>query len=271
MGHLRSTIVGNFISNLFEFLSCNVTRLNYLGDWGTQFGLLQVGLDICGYTEPMIKQNPMNLLYLAYVEANKQAETDPQIAAKARDIFQRLENGSNEIMDKWSIFRKYTVQELQNVYERLGVRFDDYNWESSYSAKDIGSVIELLNTSGILKVDKEGRQVVEIDHETNVSVLKSDGSTLYLTRDIAAAIDRHEKYDFSQMLYIVDTAQSYHFTSLFGVLSKMKFPWASSLKHVKFGRIRGMSTRKGTVVFLNDILDECRDIMTIKQEESPSM
>ena len=271
MGHLRSTIIGNFISNLFEFLSCDVIRLNYLGDWGTQFGLLQAGLEICGYTEPMIKQNPMNLLYCAYVEANKRAESDPELAAKARDIFQSLETGNSEIMDKWSVFRQYTINELHDVYQRLGVLFDEYHWESLYSAKDVGGIIDLLKSSGIMKTDKEGRQVVEVNQDSYVTVMKSDGSTLYLTRDIAAAVDRHEKYNFSKMFYIVDNAQAQHFASLFTVLSKMHFPWASSLKHVKFGRIRGMSTRKGSVVFLNDILDECRDIMTLKQQESPSM
>ncbi|PSN49729.1 putative arginine--tRNA ligase [Blattella germanica] len=271
MGHLRSTIIGNFISNLLEFLSCNVIRLNYLGDWGTQFGLLQVGLDICGYTEAMIKQSPMQLLYHAYVEANRRAESDSEIGARARDIFQSLEKGDKEIIEKWTLFRKYTVEELQNVYNRLGVCFDDYHWESSYSAKEIASVLENLQTCGILKVDNAGRQVVDIDKNVQVPVVKSDGSTLYLTRDIAAAIDRHMRYNFSEMLYVVDNGQTYHFTSLFGTLSKMQFPWATSLKHVKFGRVRGMSTRKGSVVFLNDILDESRDIMTVKQKESPSI
>ncbi|XP_021931155.1 probable arginine--tRNA ligase, mitochondrial isoform X2 [Zootermopsis nevadensis] len=268
MGHLRSTIIGNFIANLLEFLSHKVVRLNYLGDWGTQFGLLQVGLEMCGYSETLIKQNPMQLLYKAYVEANKKAETDSSISAKAREAFHCLEEGNTENMEKWKLFRYYTEQELRHVYQRLGICFDEYKWESEYSAKDIGSILHSLEARGILKTESDGRQVVEINQQWRVPIMKSDGSTLYLTRDIAAALDRYDHHKFTEMLYVVDNAQTDHFTALFGILSNMQLPWAASLKHVKFGRIRGMSTRKGSVVFLTDILDEVRDIMAKKQQES---
>ncbi|XP_069690723.1 probable arginine--tRNA ligase, mitochondrial isoform X2 [Periplaneta americana] len=268
MGHLRSTIIGNFIANIHEFLSHDVVRINYLGDWGTQFGLLQVGLDLCEYSEAMIKQNPMQALYKAYVEANKKAESDPAIAARARESFQSLEEGNTEILKKWEVFRNYTVQELQTVYQRLGVYFDEYNWESMYSAKEISDLLQSLENRGLLKTDSDGKKVVEINQERRIPIIKSDGSTLYLTRDIAAAVDRYRKHNFTEMLYIVDNAQTDHFTALFGVLSQMQLPWAPSLKHIKFGRIRGMSTRRGSVVFLKDILDETRDIMSTKQQET---
>jgi arginyl-tRNA synthetase len=270
MGHLRSTIIGNFIANLLEFLSHKVIRLNYLGDWGTQFGLLQVGLEMCGYSEALIKENPMQLLYKAYVEANKKAEIDSSISAKAKEAFHSLEEGNMENMKKWKLFRYYTEQELRYVYQRLGICFDEYKWESEYSAKDIGSILHSLEERGILKTENDGKKVVEINQQWCMPLVKSDGSTLYLTRDIAAALDRYEHHKFTEMLYVVDNAQTDHFIALFGILSSMQLPWAASLKHVKFGRIRGMSTRKGSVVFLTDILDEVRDIMAKKQQQSHS-
>jgi len=270
VGHLRSTIIGNFIANILEFMFHKVVRINYLGDWGTQFGLLQVGLELCDYSEDMIKQNPMQLLYNAYVEANKKAEIDPSVTARAREVFHCLEAGNMENMKKWQLFRRYTEQELQHVYQRLGVRFDEYNWESEYSAKEVGSILRSLKTRGILKTESDGKQLVEINQQWQVPVMKSDGSTLYLMRDIAAAMDRYDRHNFTEMLYVVDSSQFDHFKALFGVLSSMQLPWASSLKHVKFGRIRGMSTRKGSVVFLTDILDEIQDIMATKQQESHS-
>jgi arginyl-tRNA synthetase len=270
MGHLRSTIIGNFTANILEFLCHKVVRINYLGDWGTQFGLVEVGLDMCGYSEAMIKQNPMQLLYQAYVEANKKAEIDPSISARAREAFHCLEEGNTENRKRWQLFCNYTEQELHHVYQRLGVRFDEYSWESEYSAKRIGSILDSLKARGILKTESDGKQVAQINQQWRVPIMKSDGSTLYLTRDIAAAMDRYDHHNFTEMLYVVDNAQTDHFTALFGVLSSMQLPWASSLKHVKFGRIRGMSTRKGSVVFLADILDEIRDIMATKQQESHS-
>ncbi|XP_068086074.1 probable arginine--tRNA ligase, mitochondrial [Anabrus simplex] len=270
VGHLRSTIIGNFIAKLHEYLSCSVTKINYLGDWGTQFGMLKVGLDISNYTEEMIRQNPIQLLFEAYVKANKAAETDPEISARARRIFQQMEQGSLGDMEKWQAYRGYTVNELQNLYRRLGVEFTQYDWESMYGANDVKSVLNLLQGSNILKQKADGKQVVELSDKLQVPVMKSDGSTLYLVRDIAAAIDRYEKLEFDEMLYIVDNAQSDHFVALFGVLRKMAVPWANSLKHIKFGRVRGMSTRKGNVVFLKDILDETRSIMKRKQQESPT-
>lgn len=270
MGHLRSTIIGNFIANILEFMSHEVVRLNYLGDWGTQYGLLQVGIELCDFSEAMIKQNPMQFLYQAYVEANKKAETDPSVAARAREVFHCLEAGNMEEMKKWQLFHSYTEQELEHVYQRLGVHFDEYNWESKYSAKEVGSILHSLKTRGIMKTEIDGKQVVEINQQWHVPIMKSDGSTLYLMRDIAAAMDRYDRHNFAEMLYVVDSSQANHFKALFGILSSMQLPWASSLKHVKFGRIQGMSTRKGSVVFLTDILDEIRDVMATRQQDSHS-
>lgn len=268
-GHLRSTIIGNFISNLNLFLRNKVTRLNYLGDWGTQFGFIKLGVEDLKYTPEIIQKDPVKLLYQCYVHANKLAENDPKILEKARAEFTKLENGSEEDLKHWKNYMSYTKNELQNTYSRLGVVFDEYNYESDYGAKEVKDILEVLRKKNIIQKEKDGKEVAIID-DRKVSVVKSDNTTLYLTRDIAAAIDRFKKYDFDRMYYVVENGQNDHFHALKRILNRMDMPWAHRLTHVKFGRIHGMSTRKGTAVFLKDILDECRDMMVKKQLESPS-
>lgn len=268
-GHLRSTIIGNFISNLNLFLRNKVTRLNYLGDWGTQFGLIKVGVEDLQYSPDVIQKDPVKLLYQCYVHANKLAENDASILEKAKVEFTKLENGSEEDLKHWREYMSYTKNELQHTYSRLGVVFDEYNYESDYSAKDVQEILEILRRKNIIQKEKDGKEVAMVN-DRKVSVVKSDNTTLYLTRDIAAAIDRFKKYDFDRMYYVVENGQNDHFHALKDILNKMDMPWTHRLTHVKFGRIHGMSTRKGTAVFLKDILDECRDIMIKKQLESPS-
>lgn len=269
LGHLRSTIIGNFVANLHKHLGNYVTRINYLGDWGTQFGMLKVGVELANLTSEQIKADPLNLLYNAYVNANKLAETDSNIRERAREIFMKLEKGEVDDIENWKDYKQYTIQELDTVYKRLGVKFDTYNFESMYSAKDIQNVISLLETKKIIHLDSGGKKVAMIQDKP-IPLIKSDGSMLYLTRDIAAALDRYNKYKFDQMLYIVDNTQSDHFNALHDVLFRMDLPWAGRIKHIKFGRIRGMSTRKGTAVFLKDILNEAQYIMKKNQIQSPS-
>lgn len=269
VGHLRSTIIGNFISKIFSELKHNVVRINYLGDWGTQFGLLKVGIDVLNLSDEEISKNPIQSLFKAYVKANSLAEIDPEIAEKARSIFRDLENGESTFLDKWKIYRQYTVDELKIIYQRLGVEFDRYDWESMYGQREIQSVLKLLEEFHLLKEEIDGRKIIEIG-DRRVSVVKSDGTTLYLTRDIAAGIDRFSKHNFDRMLYVVDNGQSDHFFNLFEVNRKLDREYSNRTKHVKFGRVNGMSTRKGNVVFLKDILDEAKDIMLQKQIESPS-
>lgn len=270
VGHLRSTIIGNFIANLHKYLNDKVTRLNYLGDWGTQFGYIKVGVDKLNHTTDDIKRNPMKLLYESYVHANKLAEGDPKISELARDTFAKLESGSTKDVEDWKTYIGYTIAELESIYSRLGVKFDEYNFESMYNAKHIQNVINTMENKKILSTDRDGRQTTMVN-DRKVSLLKSDGSTLYLTRDLAAAIDRFNKYKFDQMYYVVENGQNDHFNALKSILQSMDYPWADRIKHIKFGRIQGMSTRKGNVVFLKDILDEVRELMIQKQIESPSM
>ncbi|XP_017775115.1 PREDICTED: probable arginine--tRNA ligase, mitochondrial [Nicrophorus vespilloides] len=269
VGHLRSTIIGNFISNLHAFMNNTVVRINYLGDWGTQFGLIKVGVDDLKHSNEDIKNDPLNLLYRSYVHANALAKNDPTILEKAKLEFSKLESGSQVEIDNWKTYMGYTIDELKSTYNRLGVKFDVYNYESMYGSKEVQNVLDVLHKRKILHKEADGKEVAKVN-DRSVSVLKSDGSTLYLTRDIAAAIDRFKKYEFDQMYYIVDNGQSDHFNALTSILYQMDLPWVHRLKHIKFGRIRGMSTRKGNVVFLKDILDETRDLMVQRQITSPT-
>ena len=271
VGHLRSTVIGNFIANLNRFLRNRVTTINYLGDWGTQCGFIQLGLDLANISESTMKEDPINSLYKAYVHAHNLSKKDSTIDNKARDIFKSLEGGNTECLKKWEILRLHTVEELRKTYSRLGVTFDEYHWESMYNAKKIENLISELERLHLLSTDEQNRKIICLNEKKAIPLLKSDGSTLYITRDIAAAIDRFEKYNFDVMYYVVDNAQSEHFSKLKNILERMQYSWADRLKHVKFGKIRGMSTRKGTAVFLTDILNETKAVMKEKQIRSPSM
>ena len=280
MGHLRSTIMGNFIANIHEVIGHEVIRLNYLGDWGTQFGYLIAGLKKHGIESfddlsELCEKNAsiINKLNEIYVESNKLAENDPTIHETAKEIFARLDNADTTLIKQWELIRKITVDELERTYKRLNIYMTVYHGESMYSDKQ-NNVADMLEEKGILKKLEDGREFVEIEdmNETikNVIVKKSDGSSLYITRDIAAAIDRQKQFDFDKMLYVVERAQSEHFKNLFNVLNKMGLNWSQRLEHVSFGRIKGMSSRKGTSVFLSDILDEGKIKMIEQQKKSPN-
>lgn len=272
VGHIRSTIIGNVLANIHQKLGYPTTKINYLGDWGTQFGLLQVGVEILQVTEQHIQENPIETLYKAYVTANKEAEKDPSITEKARTYFKDLESGNQsvELTKQWQKYREYTIKNLEHVYKRLGVSFDVYDWESQYSQNHISDVIQQLELKNLLLPEKDGRKIVLVD-DRRVPVIKSDGSTLYLARDIAALLDRWQRFEFENIYYIVENGQTDHFKACFQTTAKLDDNIKESkLKHVKFGRIHGMSTRKGQVVFLKDLLDEARDVMHQKQVNSQS-
>lgn len=269
VGHLRSTIIGNFLSNINEHLGHKVHRINYLGDWGTQFGYLNVGVEMKGFSEAEIKSNPIEKLYEAYVHANQESEQDSAIHEKAMNIFRELENGTYENIERWNLYKQFTVEELSRVYQRLGVRFSDYHWESMYGINSVTKVVQSLLEQGVLFDEKDGRKVAKVG-DKRVPVVKSDGTTLYLTRDIAAYMDRYEKFKFDEVYYVVDNGQNDHFTALFNIIQQLKLPYAGRGMHIKFGRIKGMSTRKGSAIFLKDILDEAKDVMQQKQMQSAS-
>uniref|UniRef100_A0A3Q3F7V4 Probable arginine--tRNA ligase, mitochondrial n=1 Tax=Labrus bergylta TaxID=56723 RepID=A0A3Q3F7V4_9LABR len=277
-GHLRSTIIGNFIANLKQSLGHDVIRMNYLGDWGMQFGLLGAGFSQFGCQEKL-KQNPLQHLFEVYVQVNKEAEHNEDMKQAARDFFRQLEQHEGEAVSLWQQFREITVVEYQRVYKRLGVHFDVYSGESFHQDRAQEEVQQLQN-QGLLKTSK-GTGVVDLspagDMSSVCTVLRSDGTTLYITRDLAAAIDRKEKYHFNEMIYVTDKSQANHFSQLFQILLSAGHSWADSCQHVPFGLVRGMKTRSGEVVFLEDVLDEARSRMlhnmsrstTTKELENP--
>ncbi|KAI4484522.1 hypothetical protein M0804_007088 [Polistes exclamans] len=270
LGHLRSTIIGNYVANINSYLGNNVKRINYLGDWGTQYGFTQVGIEMSNFDSKNIQDDAIRSLYNAYVLANKSAENDISIANKAREIFRQLEIGESTAYEEWELFRKYTIEDLKKTYGRIGITFDEYHWESMYRKTNLKQIIELMENMNLLKYDRENRKVIQLEIDKVIPIIKSDGTSLYLTRDVGAAIDRYKKYKFDVMYYVVDQTQSKHFTNLIEILHKMNMPWAERLKHIRYGRVIGMSTRKGTAIFLKDILNEIKDVAREKQIQSPT-
>lgn len=266
VGHLRSTIIGKYLSNILKKAQNKVIQMNYLGDYGTQFGFLKAGMDMEKLTDSEIKKDPLQNLLKVYVAAN--TSKNPAVALKARKIFESMElNNDEELMNQWIKIKKYTLDELKVIYERLNIDYDVYEFESMYRRKDIEDVIALLIDQKILKKDEEQKYTVRVG-DRNVPFIKSDSTTLYLTRDVAAFLRRKEKYSFDKTFYVVDNGQNDHFIALKSVICQLGLDGDKLLQHVKFGRIRGMSTRKGNIVFLKDILDEAKDLMYRKQQES---
>ncbi|KAI9543897.1 hypothetical protein NQZ68_004945 [Dissostichus eleginoides] len=203
-GHLRSTIIGNFIANLKQSLGNNVIRMNYLGDWGMQFGLLGAGFGKFGCQEKL-KENPLQHLFEVYVQVNKEAEHNEDTMQAARDFFRQLEQHESEAVSLWQQFREITVDEYQRVYKRLNVHFDIYSGES-FHQHGAQEVVQQLQSRGLLKTSETGAGVVDTSTDGDMSsvcaVQRADGTTLYITRDLAAAIDRKEKYNFDEMIYV---------------------------------------------------------------------
>lgn len=281
-GHLRSTILGNFISNLYEGMGYKVVRINYLGDWGTQFGLLAAGFYKYGNDEEL-KSNALQHLFQVYVKVNQdtaheistsQTDNPDSMYQQGRQIFQKIEKGDKRYLELWKRFQLLSIEEYKKMYSRLGISFTVYHGESMYS-KSAQNLLEDLQALGLLKVDqKSGVGYVDVsndDASSRVTLSKSDGTTLYLTRDLCAAKDRKEKYNFHKIHYVVDNGQKIHFANLKAVLAKMKESWVLRTGphfHIGFGRVLGMSTRKGEVVFMKDILDEAQSIMLQKRRET---
>ncbi|XP_032072813.1 probable arginine--tRNA ligase, mitochondrial isoform X2 [Thamnophis elegans] len=243
VGHLRSTLIGNFIANINEAIGHQVTRINYLGDWGMQFGLLGAGFQWFG-SEEKLKSNPLQHLFEVYVQVNKASEEDENIKTLAQDFFRKLEAQEEAAVSLWQHFRDVSIEEYARIYKRLGIYFDEYSGESFYQEKS-KDVLKRLDAKGLLmKIEGVGKvQLSETGDQ--VAVMRSDGTSLYLTRDLAAAIDRMEKYKPDVMLYV-----------MFQILKLLGFSWAERCQHVPFGRIQGMKTRQGEVIFLEDVLNE---------------
>ena len=259
IGHIRTTVIGNALYKIYDSQGYNVVRVNHLGDYGTQFGKLIVAFKLWGSKEA-VEANPIPELLKLYVKFHEEAEQKPEMEDEARAWFTKLENGDEEAKALWQWFRDESLKEFARVYDLLDIEFDSYAGESFYSDK-MGVVIDQLKEKGLL-VQSQGTNVVDLEQYNMPPALitKNDGSTLYMTRDLAAAIYRKNTYDFDKCIYVVGSQQSLHFQQLFKVLELMGYEWSKDLIHVPFGMVAleegTMSTRKGRVVFLEDVLKQ---------------
>jgi arginyl-tRNA synthetase len=257
IGHIRSTVIGASIEKIMSFLGYDTIRINHLGDYGTQFGKMIVAYRRWGNRED-VEREPIVTLLSYYTKFHEEAERDPSLEDEARATFALLEQGGAEETELWQWFREESLKEFGRVYGMLGIEFDSYAGESFYSDK-MDRVIRELEERGLL-VESEGAQIVDLDEYGlgKALIRKSDGSTLYITRDIAAAIYRKETYDFDKNLYIVASQQNLHFQQWKQVLKLMGYDWSDDCVHIPFGLVSledgTMSTREGRVVFLEDVL-----------------
>ena len=275
IGHIRSTVIGNSLSKIYDALGYDVFKINHLGDYGTQFGKMICAYRRWGNREDVIN-SPIKTLLGYYTKFHVEVEEHPELEDEARAIFTKLEQGSKEEVELWQWFREESLKEFQRVYDMLGIEFDSYNGESFYSDK-MPRFEKELSDKGLLQESK-GAQVVDLEEYKLGTALikKSDGSSLYITRDIAAAVYRKENYDFYKNIYVVATQQNLHFQQLFKIIELMGYDWANQCVHVPFGMVRleegTMSTRHGRVVFLEDVLngaiEKTREII---EEKNPNI
>lgn len=298
-GHLRSTIIGGFLGNMYDEAGWDVTRMNYLGDWGKQYGVLAVGFDKFG-SEESLKTNPIGHLYDVYVKINavgseqaaemtavkeeikklqaanepiadKQADLEKlereSVDQQARNYFKRMVDGDTEAVNTWRRFRDLSIVKYKDTYARLNIRFDDYSGESQVKDESMDQAAQVMAEKKVSE-ESEGAIVVDLTKHSKklgkALVRKKDGTSLYLTRDIGAAKERMDRYHFDKMIYVVASQQDLHLAQLFKILETMGEPYTEVSKrcqHINFGMVLGMSTRKGTAKFLDDILRDVGDKM----------
>uniref|UniRef100_H2ZA95 Probable arginine--tRNA ligase, mitochondrial n=1 Tax=Ciona savignyi TaxID=51511 RepID=H2ZA95_CIOSA len=268
VGHYRSTVIGNFISNIFEGAGHEVHRINYIGDWGMQVALIALGFKKYGSYE-LLHSNPLSHLLDVYVKISAECDENPDMVTQGNKIFSDMENGSQEVIQFWKIIRNVSLKEYQKLYDEINVRFTEYTGESRYHIK-AKELIKTLQNSSRLQKNLKGNfyielagsdwieDVPEIKHKA--TLVRGDGTTVYLARDVTAAIDRYEIYNFDRLIYVTDESQKFHFQQLFAVLDTLGYAWAkkseTGLQHKTFGRISNMSTRKGEMIFFTDVLEE---------------
>ncbi|MGN0780999.1 MAG: arginine--tRNA ligase [Christensenellales bacterium] len=275
IGHLPSTAIGNSLNRIYKALGYNTIAINHLGDWGTQFGKMIVAYKKWGGGKP-IEESTVRELVKLYVRFHEEAEKDESLNDEARAWFRRIEQGDSEAVDLWQRMKTLTLKEVGEVYKLLGVEFDSYAGESFYEDK-MQAVIDELDAKGLLKTDK-GAKIVDLS-EYNMPpciIVKSDGATLYATRDLAAAIYRKKTYDFVKSIYVVAYQQNLHFQQFFKVLELMGYDWVKDCVHVNFGMVSmeegTLSTRHGNVVYLEDVLNaSIEKTLEIIKEKSPDL
>ena len=271
LGTFRSTAIGNAIQKIYKEIGWDVKKINFLGDWGIQFGKLMSAYKNWG-DEKELKKNPMSYLQKIYVEFNKKAETDELLQDESRKWFKKLEDGDKEALRLWSEFREYTIEDLTKSYERIGVEFD-YYWGEAYFEKMLPAMIEEIEKSPISEISDDAL-VVNLD-EYNMPpclIRKSDGTSIYATRDITSAKYRYEQFKFDKMLYVIGTPQQLHCNQFFKVLELLDYEWSDRCEFVGFGQILGLSSRKGTAIYLDDIFNEAKSrSLKIIEDRKPDM
>ncbi|HFI0081103.1 TPA: arginine--tRNA ligase [Streptococcus suis] len=259
VGHLRSTVIGDALANIHGKLGFNPIRINHLGDWGKQFGMLIVAYKLWG-DKTAVEADPISELLKLYVRINAEAEEKPELDEEARQWFKKLEDGDQEALELWQWFRDESLVEFNRIYEKLDVHFDSFNGEAFYNDK-MDEGIQILEEKGLLQESK-GAQIVDLERYNLPPALirKTDGATLYITRDMATAMYRKRTYDFVKSIYVVGQEQINHFKQLKAVLKEMGFDWSDDMTHITFGLVtkdkKKLSTRKGNIILLEPTLDE---------------
>ncbi|WP_306590364.1 arginine--tRNA ligase [Geothrix sp. 21YS21S-4] len=293
IGHLRSTMIGHALAQTHRFLGYDVVRLNHLGDWGTQFGTL-----LAAYTRwaqdgnadlerdfdwadpaPDKRRTPLFRLFQLYVRFHAEEEADPAMRDEARGWFKRLEEGDVEARRLWSWFREISLREFQRIYDRLGVGFDTLEQGEAFYEDRLAPTLKQLEDARLLVEGDKGARIVELEDvgiATPCLVQKADGTSIYATRDLAAALYRKEAYGFDRCLYVVGADQVLHFQQIFAVLDKLDSWFKGRMLHTPFGMVKlpegKMSTRKGNVIFLEDVLDEAKErVAAIIEEKNPEL
>ena len=275
IGHLSTTMLGHSLKRIYEHLGYKTVGINHLGDWGTQFGKM-----ICAYklwgSEEQVEKGGVNELTRLYVKFHAEAEEHPELEDEGRAWFKKIEDGDPEALRIFNWFKELTLRDTARVYDLLGVKFDSYAGESFYNDK-MGRVIDELKAKNLLTIS-DGASIVDLEkyNMPPCLILKKDGATRYATRDIAAALYRHDTYHFDKCLYVVAYQQDLHFRQWFKVLELMGYDWAKDCVHVAFGMIsyegQSLSTRKGNIVYLEDLLDQAQEkALKIIEEKSPNL
>ena len=275
IGHLSTTMIGNSLKRIYDFNGYTTVGINHLGDWGTQFGKMICAYKKWGNREEVEKGGVQAMVDL-YVRFHHEAEQHPELEDEGRAWFKKIEDGDKEAMEIFTWFKEVTLKDTQRVYDLLGVSFDSYAGESFYNDK-MAPVVEELREKGLL-IESQGAQVVDLEAYgmPPALILRSDGATLYITRDLAAAFYRHNTYHFDKCLYVVAYQQNLHFKQLFKIIELMGHDWYKGMKHVSFGMVsyegRALSTREGYVVYLEDLLNKAVEkAREIIEEKSPNL
>ena len=273
IGHLMSTAIGGSLYRIYKYLGWKPVGINHLGDWGTQFGKLLAAYEKWGDKSRPLTLNDMLSLYVRFTE---ESEKDPELAERGRTEFLRIERGEPDAVRTYELFKSTTLAEVNKVYDRLGIVFDSYNGEAFYNDK-MQPIIDELDAKGLTEIS-DGAKIVRLDDYGMPPCLitRSDGATLYATRDLAAAEYRAKTYRFAKSLYVVATQQNLHFKQLFKVLELMGREWAKDLVHVQFGMVsyegQPLSTRHGHVVFLADVIENTVSAARrIIEEKNPAL